>query len=58
MKIKTDTPVESGQTSTININDNKYRFVGYEELIYDKVIKLEEQMKIINKKLDEILGEK
>ena len=58
MKIKTDTPVESSQTSTVNIAEiPKYRFIGYEELTFRKVIELEEQLKIINKKLDEILGE-
>lgn len=59
MKIKTDTPVEISQTSTINIADcPQPRIVRYEEIIYDKIIELEEQVKLINKKLDEILGDK
>lgn len=57
MKIRTDTPVESSQTSAINIADfPPPRIIGFEEIIYDKVIELEKQVKIINKKLDEILG--
>lgn len=59
MEIKIDTPVESSQTSTVNIAEiPKYRFVGYEELTFKKVIELEEQVKIINEKLDKLLGER
>ena len=59
MKIKWTDPVEISQTASINVADQQqYRFVGYEELIYEKVIELEEQMKLINKKLDKILGDK
>jgi hypothetical protein len=59
MKIKTDTPVEISQTSaTINLNDfPQPRIVGFEEIIYDKIIELEEQVKIMNKKLDKLSGE-
>lgn len=42
-------------TEVENIRD--YEIVGYEEIIYDKIIKLEEQVEIINNKLDELLGE-
>ena len=56
MKIKTDTPVETGQTFDLN-NLPQIRTVEFEEIIYEKVIKLEEQVKSINEKLDKILGE-
>lgn len=59
MKIKTDTPIESGQTSaSINIADfPQSRIVGFEEIIYEKLVELNEELKRMNERLDEILGE-
>ena len=60
MKIKiADTPVESGQTSaSINIADfPQPRIIGFEEIIYEKLIELNEELKRMNRRLDEILGE-
>ena len=58
MKIKTDIPVESGQTGTIHLADcPQPRSVSYEEIIYEKLVELNEELKIMNERLDEILGE-
>ena len=54
----TTTPTTEIETATIKASDLQTpRFVGFDELVYEKIIKLEEQMKLINKKLDELLGE-
>lgn len=50
---------EIENTATIKISDLQTpKFVSFDELVYEEVIKLGEQMKIINKKLDEIMGNK
>lgn len=50
---------ETENTVTIKISDLQTpKFVSLGELAYEKAIELEDQVKIINKKLDEILGNK
>ena len=60
MKIKKFVPVEPSNTmAIININDGKpMRVVGGEELLYEEVIKIKEELKRLNKRIEEILEEK
>ena len=37
--------------------DNSTRIVGFEEIIYEKLVELNEELKRMNERLDEILGE-
>lgn len=60
MKTEKFVPIESSSTTvaTININDVPVRTVGSEEILYEEVIKIKEELKRLNKRIDEILGEK